>query len=65
MHIGCEVYMNSFLHGIKCLKFHGHLDYLKKKHVLDVVLTQNWETMALRNLTIIGLLKFIMCEDPA
>ena len=27
---GCEVYMDSFLHGIKWIMFHGHLDYFKK-----------------------------------
>ena len=44
--------------------FHGHLDYLKKKHLLEVGLTQNRENMALRMLTTINLSYFNMCEDP-
>jgi hypothetical protein len=35
------------------------------KHLLEVGLTQNRETMALRMLTIIDLFYFIVCEDPA
>jgi hypothetical protein len=35
-----------------------------KNHLLEVGLTQNRETMALRMLTIIGLVYYIMCEDP-
>ena len=34
-------------------------------HLLEVGLTQNRETMALRMLTTVDLLYFIMCEDPA
>ena len=34
-----------------------------KNRLLEVGLTQNQETMALRTLTIIDLLYFIMCED--
>ena len=30
MQDGCEVYMTSFLHGIKWLMFPGHLDYFQK-----------------------------------
>ena len=33
-----------------------------KNHLLEVGLTQNQETMALRTLTIVDLLCFIMCE---
>ena len=36
-----------------------------KKHLLDLGLTQNMETVTLRNLTIADLFYFIMCEDPA
>jgi hypothetical protein len=32
--------------------------------VLDVDLTQNRETTALRTLTTVGLFYFIMCNDP-
>ena len=35
-----------------------------KNHLLEVGLTQNRETMALRTLTTIGLFYFIMCEGP-
>ena len=35
-----------------------------KNHLLEVGLTQNWETMALRTLTNVVLFYFIMCEDP-
>jgi hypothetical protein len=31
---------------------------------LEVDLTQNWETMALRTLITVDLFYFIMCEDP-
>ena len=37
-----------------------------KNHLLDVGLTQNRETMALRTLTTVGLLVYlIMCDDHA
>jgi len=39
--------------------FQGHLDYLQN----EIGLTQDQVTMALRNLTTIDLLHFIMCED--
>ena len=35
-----------------------------KNHLLEVDLTQNWETITLLNLTTIDLFYFIMCEDP-
>ena len=35
-----------------------------KNHFLEVGLTQNRETMALRTLTTVDLSYFIMCEDP-
>jgi hypothetical protein len=35
-----------------------------KNHLLEVGLTQNQETMALRTLTIVNLFYFIMCEEP-
>ena len=36
-----------------------------KNHVLEVDLTQNWETMAHRNPIIVDLLYFIIYEDLA
>jgi hypothetical protein len=35
-----------------------------KHHLLEVGLTQNRESMAVRMLTTIDLFYFIMCEDP-
>ena len=46
----CEVYM-AFVHGIKWIVFHGHLDDYFQNHLLEGGLTQYWETMALRTLT--------------
>ena len=40
------------------------LGLFKKKHLLEVGLTQNRENMALRMLTTINLSYFNMCEDP-
>ena len=37
---------------------------ISKKHVMEVGLTRNEETMALRMLTSIGLFDFIICEGP-
>ena len=35
-----------------------------KNHLLEVGLTQNRETMALRTLIMVDLFYFIVCEDP-
>ena len=35
-----------------------------KNHLLEVDLTPNWETVALRTLTTVDLFHFIMREDP-
>ena len=35
-----------------------------ENHLLEVGLTQIWETMALRMFTTVDLFYFIMCEDP-
>ena len=35
-----------------------------KNHILEVRLTQDWETMALRTLTTVDLSYFIMRKDP-
>ena len=42
--------LHGFLCGIEWIKLHGHW-IVFKKHLLEVDLTQNWETMALRKLT--------------
>ena len=39
-------------------------DYFQN-HLLEVDLTQNTETMALKNLITVDSFYFIMCEDPA
>ena len=57
MQDGRKVYMD-FYHGIGWIMFHGNLD------LLEVGITQNWETMALQTLTTVNLFYFIMCEDP-
>ena len=45
--------------------FHGYLDYgILKNHLLEVGVTQNRETMALRMLATVALFYFIMHEDP-
>jgi hypothetical protein len=43
--------------------FHIHLDYFQKKHLLEVGLTQNRETVAFRMLTTVDLFYFTICED--
>ena len=53
MQDGCKVYMTS----------NGPFSIFKN-HLLEVGLTQNWETMALQMLTTVDLFDFIMCEDP-
>ena len=35
-----------------------------KNHLLEVGLTPNQETIALRTLTTVDLYDFVMCEDP-
>ena len=35
-----------------------------QNYLLEVGLTQKWETMALRTLTTVDLFCVIMCEDP-
>ena len=34
-----------------------------KIHLLEVGLAQNWDIMALQNLTTVDLMYFLMCED--
>jgi hypothetical protein len=62
MQDGCKAYVDSYmaLNGscfmVTWIVFINHL--------LEVGLTQNPETMALRTLTTVGLFYFIMCDDP-
>jgi hypothetical protein len=61
MQDGCKVYMHSYMasNGL-CFMI---TRTIFKNHLLEVGLTQNQETMALRTLTTIGLFYSIMCED--
>ena len=59
----CKVYMDSYMASNgSCFMFTWTLF---KNHLLKVGLTQKQETLALRNLTTVDLLYFIMCEDHA
>ena len=62
MQDGCKVYMVSYMvsNGPRFMATW----IIFKNHLLEVGLTQNRETMALRMLTTVGLFYFIMCEDP-
>ena len=62
MQDGCKVYMDSYMASNgSCFMVTWTIS---KNHLLEVGLTQNRETMALRTLTTVGLFYFIMCEDP-
>ena len=63
MRDGYQVYMDSYMasNGSCCMVTWT----IFKNHMLEVGLTQNWEIMALRTLTTIDSLYFIMREDPA
>jgi hypothetical protein len=56
MQDGCRVYMAS---NGACFMVTWAIF---KNHLLEVGLTQNWETMALEMLTTVDLFYFIMCE---
>jgi hypothetical protein len=59
---GCKGYMDSYMAPNGSFIMVTWIIF--KNHLLEVGLTQNWETMALRMLTPIDLFYFIMCEDP-
>jgi hypothetical protein len=61
MQDGCKVYMDSYMasNGPSSMVIWN----IFKNHLLEVGLTQDWETMALQTLTTVGLFYFIMCED--
>jgi hypothetical protein len=62
MQDGCEVYMVLYMvSNGSC--FHGHW-IIFKTHILEVSLTENQKTIAFWKSTTIGLLYFIMWEDP-
>ena len=62
VHDECKVYMDSYmaLNG-SCFMVAWTVF---KSHFLEVGLTQNRETMALRTYATVGLFYLIMCEDP-
>ena len=61
MQDGCKVYMDSYMTSNgSCFMVTWTIF---KNHCLEVGLTQNWETMALRMLTTVGLFCVIMCDD--
>jgi hypothetical protein len=61
MQDGCKVYIDSYMasNGSCCMVTWA----IFENHLLEVGLTQNRETMALRTFTTVDLLYFIMCED--
>ena len=62
MQDGCEVYMDFYMASNgSCFLVTWTIF---KNHLLEVGLTQNQETMALRTLTTIDLFYLIMREDP-
>ena len=62
MQDGCKVYMGPYMASNgSCFIVTWSIF---KNHLLEVGLTQNQETMALRTLTTVGLFYFIMCENP-
>ena len=62
MQDGCKVYMDSYVASNgSCLMVTWTII---KDHLLEVGLTQNRETTALRTLTTVGLFYFIMCDHP-
>ena len=63
MQDGCKVYMDSYMASNRWC-FIQVTWTIFKNHLLEVGLTQNQETMALRTLKTIALFYFIMCEDP-
>ena len=61
MQDGCKVYMDSCMASIgSCFMVTWTIF---KNYILEVGLTQNRETIALRMLTTIDLFYLIMCED--
>ena len=61
MQDGCKVYMDYMAPNGSCFMITWTMI---KNHMLEVCLTQKWETMALQMLAAVGLFYFIMREDP-
>ena len=64
MQDGRNVYMDSYVASNRSCCMVAWTIFPKEKHLLEVGLTQNWETMALRTLTTVDFLYFIICENP-
>ena len=62
MQYGCQIYVDSYMTSNGSCFMATWIVF--KNHLLEVDLTQNQETMALRTLTIIDLFYFIMYEEP-
>jgi hypothetical protein len=63
MQDGCKFYIESYMASNGSCFMVIWITF--KNHLLEVGVTQNWEIMALRNLTTNDLLYLIMCEDLA
>ena len=63
MQDGCRFYMDSYMASNGSCSMFTWIVF--GNHLFEVDLAQNRETMALRNLTTIDSLYFIMCEDPS
>jgi hypothetical protein len=61
MQDGCKLYMDSYMASNG--PYFTVTWTIFKNHLLEVGLTQNQETMALRALTTVDLFYVIMCED--
>ena len=62
MQDGCKAYMGSYMASNgSCFMV---IWIIFKNHLLEVGLTRNRETMALRMFTTVGIFYFIMHEDP-
>ena len=62
MQDGCKVYMDFYMTlNESCFMVTWTLF---ENHLLEVGLTQNWETMAFRTLKNVDLFYLIMVEDP-
>ena len=62
MQDGCKVYMDSYMASNGSCFMITWTNF--KNHLLEVGLTQDHVTMALRNFKTVDLFYFIMCEDP-
>jgi hypothetical protein len=62
MQYGCKVYIDSYMASNGSCFMVTWIIF--KNHLLEIGLTQNEETMALRTFSTIDLFYFIRCEDP-